>query len=241
MLRYLPVVLAFGLITAGGVVQGLWSHRWSDPGPAIASFADRLADVPMSIGDWEGKDQAVDPISIKGSGAVGYVSRHYTNKVTGQAVAIWFICGHPRDIAMHTPDVCYPGSGFTQQDQTIRYPVVLDEETQEKGDFFTAVFRKQDIHTNRVDRVFWAWSRPNEPGWSAPDSARIAFGGSSALYKIYFVSPLKERGETLDQSACIDFAKVFMPEVRKVLFPEADETDASADPAASTEVEALQL
>ncbi len=227
------------MITVGGVVQGLWSDRWSDPGLEIQEFADRLAGVPMNIGDWEGKDQAVDAVSIKGSGAVGYVSRSYRNKVTDQIVSLWFICGHPRDIAMHTPDICYPGSGFAQQDLTVRYPILIDESTQETGDFFTAVFLKQDIRTNRVERVFWAWSRPDTPGWTAPDSARISFGGSRALYKIYFVSPQKERGEAIDQSACVEFAKVFMPEVRKVLFPENVETDTSTEPAASADSEAL--
>ena len=238
MFRYVPVVLGFGLIIGLGTVQGLWSDRWSDPAFSIQEFADRLSKVPMKIGDWEGTDQVVASQSIRGSGAVGHVSRVYRNTETKQFVSLWFICGHPRDISMHTPDVCYPAAGFTQQDQKIRYSISSDDTPEEAGEFFTAIYRKEDIRTNRLERVFWAWSRPNTSGWSAPDSPRIAFGGVEALYKMYFISPLADRTETVDKNASIEFAKLFMPEVRKVLFPEMGEADSTADPAASTDSEA---
>ncbi len=238
MFRYVPVVLAVLIIGLGTLVQGRLSDRWADPGPEIQEFADRLSKVPMKIGDWEGTDQVVDSQSIRGSGAVGHVSRVYKNTETNQYVSLWFICGHPRDISMHTPDICYPAAGFTQQDQKIKYSISSDDTSQEAGEFFTAIYRKEDIRTNRLERVFWAWSRPDTPGWSAPDSPRMAFGGVQALYKMYFISPLVDRTETLDQNASIEFAKLFMPEVRKVLFPETDEGDATADPATSTDAEA---
>ena len=233
MFRYLPVVLAFGLIVGLGTVQGLWSDRWSDPIFDIQEFADRLNKVPIKIGDWEGTDQVVDSQSIRGSGAVGHVSRTYKNTKTNQVVSLWFICGHPRDISMHTPDVCYPGSGFIQQGQKIRYSIATDETPEEVGEFFTAVFRKQDIRTNRLERVFWSWSRPDRSGWSAPNSPRVSFGGNLALYKMYLIASLSDSTETVDQSVSIEFAKLFLPEVRKVLFPETGETDGTADPAAS--------
>ena len=47
------------------------------------------------------------------AGAVGQISRVYTNPTKGLTVSVLLLCGLPGNISTHTPDVCYPGAGYT--------------------------------------------------------------------------------------------------------------------------------
>jgi hypothetical protein len=53
--------------------------------------------------------------------------------------------------------------------------------------------------------------------WEAPPNARWYFGNTRALYKMYFTSQMKDPLETADESACLRFAKDFLPVVNDAL------------------------
>lgn len=38
----------------------------------------------------------------------------YVHRTNGRAAAAMLMCGRPGPIAVHTPDVCYPGAGYRQ-------------------------------------------------------------------------------------------------------------------------------
>jgi hypothetical protein len=71
--------------------------------------------------------------------------------------------------------------------------------------------------------VFWSWfnaeSEDNQGKvvWEAPENARWHFGNTRALYKMYFTSEMKDSSETADESACLRFAREFMPIVNDAL------------------------
>ena len=70
-------------------------------------------------------------------------SREYKNAITGETVGIWLIVGHAKDIMRHTPDICYPSSGFIMRaPENSLQSFVFDGK--EMGDFFTNTFVKED-------------------------------------------------------------------------------------------------
>ena len=88
------------------------------------------------------------------------MSRAYRNSVTGEEVTIWLIVGHSKDIVRHTPDVCYPSSGFqTMSPENAREPFVF--EGQPQADFYTNKFLKEDETGRQLVRVFWSWYKPS--------------------------------------------------------------------------------
>jgi hypothetical protein len=236
MVRHLPVVLGIVAIIGLTVAEARISGRFQGSDITEEQFAELLKNVPSEIGDWQGTNLAVEDQVKKTAGARGYVSREYTNVATGETVTVWLIVGHSRDVMRHTPDICYPSSGFiTRAPENARVPFVF--ENQPEADFYTNTFIKEDATGRRIERVFWAWYKPNEEGtvqWEAPKIVRLKFGNARSLYKLYFSSGMRDYGETADQSPCMKFAEVFLPVVDRALSTIPKES-APREPAADAE------
>jgi Protein of unknown function (DUF3485) len=219
MMRQLPIVLGVLAVVGFTVAEARISGRFQGSDITEEQFAEMLKNVPMNIGDWEGKDLPVEDQVKKTAGARGYVSRSYKNSISGETVSIWLIVGHSKDIVRHTPDICYPSSGFTTRSpENSIQSFVFDGESM--GDFYTNTFIKEDAIGRQLVRVFWSWYKPSEDGtvtWKAPKIVRWEFGNARSLYKLYFTSPMRDIRETTDESPCMKFAEEFLPVVDKAL------------------------
>jgi len=219
MARYLPILLGIVLIVGLTIPQIQMTARFEGSNITAEHFAELLKNVPKTIGDWEGEDLPVEEQVQKTAGAVGYVSRAYHNSRTNEDVTLWLIVGHFKSISGHTPDICYPSSGFKKRaDHNSRHPLTF--EGQPRADFWTNTFLQEDAHGRRLIRVFWSWYRPQKDGsirWIAADHPRREFGNARALYKMYFTSVMGGPQETTDLSPCMRFARDFMPVVEKAL------------------------
>src|SRR4051794_15054151 len=111
MMRLLPVLTAMLLVAAYGIAEGVWTNRWSSA-DATERAAARLADVPRTVGAWEGTDAPLDPRQVVQAELVGYTMRRYVHRETGASVSVLLVCGRPGPISAHTPEMCYPGAGF---------------------------------------------------------------------------------------------------------------------------------
>jgi hypothetical protein len=240
MQRYLPVLFGVLMIVGLTIPQYMMTDRLSGTNVTAEQRAKLLEKVPENIGDWRGENMAVDPIVRETAGAVGAVSRVYRNVRTGETVDLWLIVGHAKDIVRHTPNICYRGSGFeacAAEDSV--YPLVEGDET--LATFLTNTFYKEDSLTGRtLKRVFWTWYNPDEDEnegkvvWEASKNIRRRAGNTRGLYKMYFTSNMKDSMETTEQSACMQFAREFLPVVNAALAEvQLGETSASTtEPAA---------
>ena len=243
MARFAPVVIAVLLIVGLTIVEVNMTDRLAGTNVSAEQRAELLDKVPATFGDWHGDDIPVDPNVRKTAGAIGAVQREYRNVRTGEKVRLWLIVGHAREVSFHTPDICYPSQGFTAraQDNSV-YTMVFPD--QPKTDFLTNTFLRESSAGQQLERVFWNWYNPMDKSnegkvvWEAPTNARWHFGNTRALYKMYFMSSMRDPKETADESACVRFARDFLPEVNKALsevYGEPSSATASAKPAASTE------
>lgn len=194
---------------------------WGEPGAEAAELGKRFEQVPKQIGDWVGEDLPVDEIVKNTAGAVNYVSRRYKNEKTGRVVTLWLIVGHSRDVCRHTPNICYPASGFRQDGIQIKHHMELPSD--KTADFFTGKFIKDDAFGRRVERVFWAWNHPEHDHWEAADYPRVHYGLSRALYKVYFTSDVLVDENTADENVAAEFAELMLPSINEALFPKDTE------------------
>jgi len=210
-MKYLfAVAVVSGLLVAVGYLHGHWTDRWGRPAEADQAAA-RYANLPMTIGDWEGQviENKRDPAA---DGLSGMVQRRYVNRKTGQTVTMLLVCGRFGAAAIHTPDVCYAASGFTLGG---RRRIGVDGV---KGEFWTAdASRQRATEENRV-RLYWAWKADAGSGWAAPDDARRAFAQKAVLHKLYVLRDLESLEEPLKDDACQAFLQVLQPELDRVLF-----------------------
>jgi len=241
MIRHLPIVLGVLALIGFTVAEARMSGRFQGSNMTAEEFAALLKKVPMDIGEWHGTDLPVEEQVKITAGARGYVSRAYRNSVTGEEVTIWLIVGHSKDVVRHTPDICYPSSGFqTMSPENAHETFVF--EGQPHADFYTNKFLKEDETGRQLVRVFWSWYKPADDGtvtWEAPEIVRWRFGNAPSLFKLYFTSKMSSYKETTDESPCMKFAEVFLPIVDKALStsvqPAPAETPAATAPADPTD------
>jgi len=227
----LPAALALIAIVSLSFYEGYaMKDRWNEPGIEAKQLGERFAQVPLDIGDWKGEDLPVDEIVRNTAGAVDYVSRRYTNVLTGKEVVLWLIVGHSRDIVRHTPNICYPSSGFRQLGSNLRH--LINIESGNEAEFFTSKFEKEDALSRRIERVFWTFNHPDENQWEAPErGARSRYGLARALYKLYFTCAVAPDEDTIEVNAAAEFAELMLPAIDRALFPTEESTaDAATAP-----------
>jgi len=173
------------LVVCGALVHGSVTQRWS-VFTSNAELTDKLHALEVRFEDW--RPEKVDTEMPLNERSIA-TSRRYTS-AKGHIAVISFISGIPGSVATHTPDVCYPGSGY----KTLRAP---RKETFDlpggPATVYVADFEKKtQTKLDRV-RVRWAWT--TEGQWTAPDNPRWQFAGqlrAPTLYKVYIATPLSE-------------------------------------------------
>src|SRR5262245_29906799 len=111
MARLLPPLTVLAVVAFSGAVHGVWTNRWAGS-DGLAQAAARLEQVPLTLGDWDGRPLEVNPREAALTEAAGYVHRQYVNRRTGSVVSVALLCGRAGPISVHTPEVCYAGAGF---------------------------------------------------------------------------------------------------------------------------------
>jgi hypothetical protein len=193
-LRTTHLVGAVLLLGAGGVVHGMWTHRWSG---AVAGDAgvDLLARVEEPIGDWRpGPAVPVNERDIpKGTQAS---SRQFVHEANGRRAVVSVTCGVPGVVAAHTPDVCFLGSGYKLKNPPSKQTLPLAGG--ESVTYYVADFEKTTASGTESVRCRWAWTADGT--WHAPDYPRLFFAKSQAslpvLYKLYVVHALGDEDLT---------------------------------------------
>ena len=191
MLKLPTLATAAALIVAAAAVNGVATQRWefAAPDPAVT---ERLKAVEVRYEDWQATPIDTEMPTNERSEAI---SRRYTSPTSGRSGAVTFIWGVPGSVSTHTPDVCYPGSGY----KTLRGP---KKETLElpggaTATYYVADFEKQTATSVVRVRVRWAWA--TDGTWDAPDNPRWQFATqltrAPVLYKVYVVTPLPDDPE----------------------------------------------
>ena len=185
MTRALPALAATALVIACGLAHGRLTGRWA-PAPAVGEAAARLPAVPKAFGDWRGED--LPPLSagdLARAGFAGYVSRAYVHGPTGASVTLLLACGRPGALAVHTPDLCYPGSGYEPTGPESPAEVAAPGEPGGAAGFREITFSAPGPAAGPAVRVLWSWS--DGGAWRAPGNPRLAFALAPCLYKLYLV------------------------------------------------------
>lgn len=187
MIRPLIYVPVLALVVCGALVHGAVTQRWGARA-ADAEQTARLHALEVRLGDWTPTEVPTEmPVNERSTAT----SRRYESAAARRSAMVSFISGIPGSVATHTPDVCYPGSGY----KTLRGPkkeqvALPDGRT---GTVYVADFEKKtQTKFDRV-RVRWAWAADGT--WVAPDNPRWQFAGqlrAPTLYKVYIATPLPD-------------------------------------------------
>lgn len=214
MKRYIAVFVGILLVAVSGVLHGYWSHRWNDWTDTVAQLqADRLEEIPLHIGDWDGTRIEADPHGLPEELVGRGVSVRYVNQTNGTAIVAYLACG-PTDAAIsHVPSVCYPANGYTWCKPDLRNSLELADG--KKAEFWISQFTRprEDVPVHL--RVFWAWS--DGLGWRTPGNPGREFRKTPILYKCYFVRQVASLDEPVKEDPCFGLMRVLLPALDPIL------------------------
>ncbi len=214
MLRWIYSITASLLLLAAGLVHGFWTDRWAHD-TRLSDAAERLDQIPLKIGDWEGVDLEVKA-NQTAPGVTGSLQRRYTNTRTGATVVMALVNGRPGPVATHTPEACYGAAGFQVG---ARMPIALDT-NQGSAHFWTSDAMRTRVTEVTKVRIFWAWN--GGEGWIASHDARREFSRSRypILHKLYVLRDLNEPNPSTAEKddACIAFLEILLPVLETKLF-----------------------
>jgi hypothetical protein len=212
MRRWLPAGMAALAETVTAIGHGLWVGRW-DAASAAGATTEVLDQIPMRLGDWEADTLELNAREAKHYSGVVY--RRYTNTQTGVSVAVVLVSGRPGPVCIHSPDYCYPASGFTPTTWT-PFEVNFDK-TLVPAQFKTALLTRTHAGGQTHVRVLWSWYANG--AWSVPDDPRWKFAHHPSLYKIHIVRETSTSNETLDNDPCLDLVRQLLVAFHKHVEP----------------------
>lgn len=160
---------------------------------ALKDAAQRIANVPETIGNWTSTSSTLTEREIEVAGIEGYLRREYRNEKNGYRVNVTLLCGHSGPMSVHPPTACFEGVGYTM----IAGPTIVSVKHSNMlpGEMNKSSFRQGNASVPEIVRVFWGWG--TDGGWSAPTNPRFKFRGQSFLYKLYVTdSWLEDTGRT---------------------------------------------
>ena len=216
-------ILAYCAAAAVVVLGAMYQWKQSDVfgysrSVTLEQFTERLDKVPKLIGQWEViSDKEIPPEEFKASNCDGYKSYTFQNRETNEVVDVFLASGTARHITIHTPDWCYPAAGYGRKTD-IEPALISCQEVELNPEFLTARFvkRKQATSAEIPLQVFWSFSYDGE--WTAVQSAKVAFAGRDALYKIYLINHLPSQEMRWQQVPSVKFIEECLPTINQYLF-----------------------
>jgi hypothetical protein len=186
MTKPLTYVSVLALVVCGALVNGAVTQRWN-VFESRAELTDRLHALELRFEDWQPSEVPTEmPLNERSTAT----SRRYASPA-GRLAVVSFISGIPGSVATHTPDVCYPGSGYKVLRGMRKEPFTLPDGRACVA--YVADFEKKT--QTKVDRVRVRWAWTTDGAWTAPDNPRWQFAGqlrAPVLYKVYIATPLSD-------------------------------------------------
>jgi hypothetical protein len=211
MFRIFPVLTALALVSASGLVYGLWTARWQKSDELVQALA-RVPEVPHTLAGWKGHDLDVDTEAFHQARAEAYWMRRYEKN--GEAISVILMCGRAGPLAVHTPDVCYRGAGYEMVGRV--EPLTVDVPGGASAAFWTARFQKERPGETGQLRLLWSWS--HDGTWQAPTWPRLTFAGAPFLYKLYVIRETTSADEPRPGDPTLALLGELLPALDRTLF-----------------------
>ena len=119
-----------------------------------------MSNIPKKLGNWEmvsGGEDKLDELTMRIAGGTDHIIRSYANKFTGVSLSFLLLYGPAEPVSPHTPEVCYPASGFASRgdaaNREIKFKTreakvgqVVEQQAQFKSASYSKVSGRFTIH-----------------------------------------------------------------------------------------------
>jgi hypothetical protein len=126
------------LLATSGVARSVQDRRHQVESSYTEDCPFPLKSIPTTLGRWkvaEGGEKTLDSLTMRITGGTDHLMRTYVDELTGVSLVVLVLFGPAEPVMPHTPEVCYPSSGFQPVDD------VVDRVIESKEEGVTSQFR----------------------------------------------------------------------------------------------------
>ena len=106
------------LMLAFGFGYRVLAARLAAPVDTTPISPEALAQLPLKIGDWTGREVPLDEAIVRATDTDAHINRRYLRHGSLESVSLYIASGvKARDLMTHRPEVCYTGNGWTLTDR----------------------------------------------------------------------------------------------------------------------------
>ena len=205
-----------GLLLAGsGFYRGAQASRFRDETGYQAESPFPLVEIPKVIDNWqvvEGSETKLDNQTTRITGSTDHVIRNYCDELTGVTLSVLILYGPAGPVTPHTPQVCYPASGFAPVgdviDRTIRYG------KDETADLRSSVFAKPVGRSVLFQTVYHTYELNGV--WSPTIDNRKLPRRNPGVFKIQIQRVSREREARGENEPIESFVEKLLPVIEKL-------------------------
>ncbi len=131
------------LLVGSGVVRAVQAGRYEQDKSYRVECPFPLNTIPRTVGDWQvlqGSETVLDPMTTRITGSTDHVIRTYVDEMTGVMLSVLILFGPAEPVLPHTPQICYPSSGFQAVGNPVDRDIKIDDT--QSARFRSSVFVK---------------------------------------------------------------------------------------------------
>jgi hypothetical protein len=210
------VTLCLGLLSLGFAAQaGLESASRIERPP----LRRPLATLPVELGGWSGRDEAIDPAIRAVSEATDCLSRTYTNpRFPGVTLSLWINYSSFGGNMRHSPETCLPMHGSAKIESMTRVLTIPGPDGKGVNISRLAYTHGEDELVQAIGFWYYIFGESGIERWvrTLPITSRSSHGrttrGSGMTVEVFWAS----EGEP-DSAAFQDFAQVLVNDLGPIL------------------------
>lgn len=171
-----------------------------------------LAALPMTLGPWQGRPEALDPRIARATGADQVVTRRYADARTGAAVDLILLYGPAVDMYIHSPEHCYPTAGFSlvagPEAKVVRADGV-------EAPFRALVYGRGEGARADLQEVYFSWRYGGR--WTPDLGVQKHFERVPSMYKVQLARRVTGSERRDVGNPCEAFLQELLPELGRRL------------------------
>ena len=214
-------VLIWGLVASlllvgSGVVRAVQSSQYAAERDYLVECPFPLSKIPRAIDGWhvlEGSETVLDPLTTRITGSTDHVIRTYVDDMTGVMLSVLVLFGPAEPVLPHTPEICYPSSGFVASGGPIERDIEIND--RETATFRSSIFVKSGGRSTIRQMVYHSFLLDGP--WSPSVATRKFARKNPGIFKVQIQRRVNE-GEKQDADEPIeDFVKKLLPTLEKMI------------------------
>ena len=208
-------IIACLTLGASGAVRAVQERRHKDEMDYKETCPFSLPTLTTKLGGWrliEGGEKSLDDLTIRITGGTDYILRNYVDDLTGVSLVALILFGPAEPVLPHTPEVCYPSTGYSLADDASDRLIKADDGM--GAEFRSAVYARPGGRAMMREEVYYSFRL--EGRWSPDVGAGRKFPRRNpGIFKVQVQRRVAE-GERRDRDEPIEqFLKILVAEIER--------------------------